>query len=192
MLGLAILQPNTPPSAYNRTFADCRNKAPSFARGFSRYGRRGVHFPSASGKLGVSRPVVRNPLLFVRPLPPFLPTVPLPCFAKAVPVSSTNKRFSSYLCSGHRREDRGEQTQEEKQPARHSVGVLSQALQSTLLCCVDLCILFLARVSTVNLHQPHAGSFCFPSRSGLIRSFPADGGRTSLLNLVIDPGFLPP
>lgn len=42
------------------------------------------------------------------PSPPLVsPHSPLPCFAKAVPVSSTNKPFSSYICSGHSREDGG-------------------------------------------------------------------------------------
>lgn len=37
--------------------------------------------------------------------PSVSPNSPLPCFAKADPVSSTNKPFSGYLCSGPSRED---------------------------------------------------------------------------------------
>ena len=66
---------------------------------------------------------------------------PLPSFVKAVPVSSTNKRFSSYLCSGPSRED-GRWLETEYW---HSVGVQTQsaafvgvALLSTLSCCVNL------------------------------------------------------
>lgn len=71
-----------------------------------------VHFSPCSGKLGVhancqmcvSRPVCATRCCLFAP-PSVSPNSPLPCFAKAVPVSSTNKRFSSYLCSGHSRED---------------------------------------------------------------------------------------
>lgn len=56
----------------------------------------------ASAGLSVQRAVV------CPPLPPSVsPHSPLPCFAKAVPVSSTNKPFSSYICSGHSQEDGG-------------------------------------------------------------------------------------
>lgn len=37
--------------------------------------------------------------------PSVSPNSPLPCFAKADPVSSTNKPFSGYLCAGPGRED---------------------------------------------------------------------------------------
>lgn len=54
-------------------------------------------------KMCVGRPACATRCLFVPPS--VSPNSPLPCFAKAVPVSSTNRRFSSYLCSGPSRED---------------------------------------------------------------------------------------
>lgn len=100
------------------------------------------------------------------PLPSVSPHSPLPCFAKAVPVSSTNKPFSSYICSGHSREDGGGSETEHLAfwwSSEPSCVFGGAALPSAAVSSLDLCCVCVSLISFV-WHR-------FGSR--FIQSFPA-------------------
>lgn len=136
---------------------------------------------------------VRNRLLFVRPPPPSVSASlnsPLPCFAKAVPVSSTNTRFSSYLC--FRAPPRGGQLVK-KEDVWHSVGVQTQSVVF-----VRVALLVDSLLLCEPFPDPCLSSVIFPDFLG-ISFFPSFQCyplilccRTSLLTCSIHPGFMPP
>lgn len=156
-----------------------------------------VRFSPCSGNLGVHancKICISRTLLFVRPLPLFLPTVLYLVLQRQSPflVQTGDSRVTFVQGRAVRRAVGW------KQNIWHSAGVQAQsaifvrvALLSTLFCCMNLCTVFLICVYTIYLLWLFSGisffqSFqCFPLIPRWLR-------QTRSPNLVINPGFLPP